>query len=589
MLEVLIPQCSDLQVGDTGLWVQELLYNSEEMAVLLATTAPTSACPVCQLAATRVHSRYRRTLLDLPVADCPVRLHLQVRRFFCHSSDCPRCIFAERVPALTRPYAHRTSRMATALRQVGLALGGRAGARLAADLHLIARRDTILRLVRQTQQTQESQSVQPLRVIGIDDWAKRKGQTYGTIICDLETGKVVDLLPDREASTVACWLQQHPGIKIISRDRGGAYAEGARLGAPDARQVADRFHVLKNLGDALEELLGRLYQELCSLYENTEVTEDTEELTRATTASGSSGLMGSSEPQAATHTEAEIRVCVGVGVEANIQLDLSRSRPKRRQRDVQRSCVRREDRLARYEEVVRLHQLGWSQYAIAEQLGMSRKTAARWLSKGRFPEYKYQAVRPSKLDVHKEYLRKRWEQGCHNGQQLLEELRAQGYRGGRTTVREYLSAWRAQGEKDRDHRQRNAVKLARPRQLRWLLLKPVEKLNHHEYQTVLKLCQCSQEVALAYELASDFQDLVRRRKAEHLAQWLELAVTSGVAEMASFARGVRRDFAAVYAGMELEWSQGPVEGHVNRLKMIKRTMFGRANFDLLRMRVLYAH
>lgn len=228
---------------------------------------------------------------------------------------------------------------------------------------------------------------------------------------------------------------------------------------------------------------------------------------------------------------------------------------------------------------------------------MSRKTVARWLSKGSFPEYKYPAVRSSKLDAHKEYLRERWEQGCHNGRQLLDELRAQGYRGGRTTVREYLSSWRAEGENDsssaqgryRDRRQRNTAKLARPRQLRWLLWKAADELDDEEYQTVLKVCQCNREVALAYGLATDFQDLVRRRRAQELANWVELALESGVAEIASFARGVRRDFAAVYAGMELEWSQGPVEGHVNRLKMIKRTMFGRANFDLLRLRVLHAH
>ncbi len=136
MLEVLIPGCSELQSGDTGLWVQQVLYSSEELAVLLATTSPMSTCPVCQLDASRVHSRYKRTLFDLPLASRPVRLQLQVRRFFCLTSDCPRCIFAERVPSLTQPYAHRTSRMAASLRQIGLALGGQAGARLAADLHL---------------------------------------------------------------------------------------------------------------------------------------------------------------------------------------------------------------------------------------------------------------------------------------------------------------------------------------------------------------------------------------------------------------------------------------------------------------------
>lgn len=187
---------------------------------------------------------------------------------------------------------------------------------------------------------------------------------------------------------------------------------------------------------------------------------------------------------------------------------LTRRGPRRRERDVQRSCAR----LARYEEVVRLHQLGWSQYAIAKQMDMSRKTVARWLSKGSFPEYKYPAVRHSKVDSYTGYLRERWEQGCHNGRQLLDELRAQGYRGGRTIVREHLSNWRERAEgananssgEHRDRRQRNDKKLERPRQLRWLLLKKVDELDDDDYQRVMKLCQCSQDVTLAYGLVTDF-------------------------------------------------------------------------------------
>jgi hypothetical protein len=163
MFATLIPE------HDTGLRVWQVRSTPEELAVLVATTAPGVPCPLCELESPRVHSRYQRTLLDLPVASHPVRLQLQVRRFFCGAADCPRCIFAERVPVLTRPYAHRTSRLATALRHIGLALGGKAGARLAADLQLPSSPDTLLRLVCQTAEPLPAPTP---RVIGIDDWVR---------------------------------------------------------------------------------------------------------------------------------------------------------------------------------------------------------------------------------------------------------------------------------------------------------------------------------------------------------------------------------------------------------------------------------
>ncbi len=532
-----------------------------------------------------MHSRYRRTLFDLLIAARPVRLQLQARRFLCTTPDCPRSIFAERLPSLTRPYARRTSRMATALTHIGLALGGEAGARLAGDLQLPTSPDTLLRLVRSTEEqftaraggprSQEgaedcqhsviatagssAASASAPRVLGVDDWAKRKGQTYGSILCDLETSAVVDLLPDREASTLAEWLRKHPGVEIISRDRGGAYAGGARQGAPDARQVADRFHILCNLGAALEELIGRLYHELSRLYSNDANDED---------------HMDISGTNAANATTPEPAIYLTAGPQTTAR---ATRRPKCRQRDIERSHARRSTRLARYEEVVQLSRLGWSQIAIAEHLNLCRKTVGRWLSKGSFPEYKYPVVRRSKLDPYKAFLHERWEQGCTNARQIWREMREQGYRGGHTVVRDYVATLRQLdlvqyegvtigGEGScppRRPRRPKHLKLPSPRQLRWLLLKPVEQLNDEQYRTVLKLCQYSKEVTLTYGLVTDFQSLVRYRRAEHLSSWVELVLASGVPEVASFARGVQRDFAAVYAGMELPWSQGPVQGHVN--------------------------
>ena len=225
----------------------------ENLTVHLATTAPTAACPRCGSDTRRVHSRYTRRLDDLPCLGRRVRLQLAVRRFVCPQSDCPRRIFAERLPGFAAPWARTTDRLRQTQTDIGSSLGGEAGSRLAARMAMTTSPDTLLRRVKRL----KNEPAGPPRVVGIDDWAWRKGQRYGTIVVDLERSDVIDLLPDRDAETVAAWLKAHPGVEVVSRDRSATYAQAATEGASQAEQVADRWHLLKNLREAVERVLER--------------------------------------------------------------------------------------------------------------------------------------------------------------------------------------------------------------------------------------------------------------------------------------------------------------------------------------------
>lgn len=568
----------DLLPESVPLRLQALQWRHSGLHLELATTAESADCPLCLQPSQRVHSRYGRTLADLPCSGRAVRLELGVRKFFCTNPDCERHIFTEPLPELAARYARRTLRLQEVLHCIGLFLGGAAGARLSHQLHLTTSPDTILRALGRWQPVDLS----GLRVLGVDDFAFRRGHTYGTILVDLERHRVVDLLPDRQAQTFADWLQQHPGIEIISRDRSDVYAQGARDSAPDAIQVADRWHLLKNLVDALENLLVREHSALRGV-----ARELADQLALTSSEGAVPTRAPASSPPASSHLD---NTNSGIG---------SCAAPLQVGRLAQQKQERRARRLARYEQVQELYRQGMTLRGIAHATHLSRKTVSRLVQAPEFPERSARQPRPTKLDTFRDYLTSRWESGCHNAAQLYREIHSQDYRGGPTLVKDYLRLLRTSASgvalgSERQVLPKSAEAryptLAVPsvRQVLWWLLRPDEQLEEKPQQFVGRLCRISCTIRHAREIALWFMRLVRERRAEEFGVWIATARESGLPYLKGFAQRLLSDRAAVVAALSHEWSNGQTEGQVNRLKLIKRQMYGRAGFALLRARVLAA-
>jgi transposase len=533
-----------------SLHVETLLLDEEGLTILASSEATDVPCPICGDPAKRIHSRYRRTLADLPWAGVPVSLQLHVRKFFCDNPTCPRTIFVERLAGVAQAFAHRTDRQRAALEAIAFALGGEAGARLAASLGYAISPDTLLRLVRGAAMDEAPTPA----VLGVDDWAYRKGRRYGTILVDLERHRPIDLLPDRTAATLATWLTTHPGVRLVSRDRSGAYAEGVAAGAPQAVQVADRWHLVDNLRAVVQQVLERHRARLPS-------------------------LPGSTPPDAAAPPSA---------VPDRTRLGSYGRLPAGQEH--QRQTVRTR-RLGRYERVKTLRQRGWTVRRIAHEVGISERTVNRWLAVGHFPERKRRAEARGLLDAHRPYLDRRWEEGCHTVARLCRELRDQGYAGSCALVYGYAASLRTGIPPGRSPPETAAAPAAQPlspREVIWLLLRPAAKLAETERHYLDEVRQACPVLATVADLALEFLAMVRGRQPDRLDDWLRAANASGIAEFQGLATGLDRDKAAVAAALSERWSNGQTEGQVLRLKLVKRQGYGRANFDLLRKRVLRA-
>ncbi len=500
-------------------------------ARLATVTAP---CPECAQSSGRVRSTYQRTLADLPWGERTVRLRVTVRRFACANPRCPRRIFAEPLGTLAPRYARRSGRLARALTTVAFALGGEAGSRLARRLGLPTSPDTLLRLIRRAPDPRPP----TVRICGVDDFAWRKRRRYGTALVDLERHRLIDLLPERSAAGVAAWLGQHPAIAVVSRDRGGEYADGARRGAPQATQVADRFHLLRNLGDVIRRVLLR-----------------------------HAGLVRRVRTPGAPPS-------------------LTRFRPDRAASRARTRAQMAECHAAIHAAAGR----GLNKSAIARALGVHRHTVQKYLALDAAPERRRTNRAVSLLAPYEAHLRQRWQQGLRDARALWREIQGHGYPGSYRPVARAVRQLRLA-----DAAGQTAAPppdgLTPPQAVGLLLIRPADRARAQD-AAIDQLRALHPDIATAIPLLDRFVTLIRTRgeagQESRLTRWLADAAGSGLPELTAFAVKLRQDLAAVRAGLTLPWSQGQTEGQILKLKMLRRQMYGRGNFDLVRKRALHA-
>ncbi|MEU8384951.1 ISL3 family transposase [Streptosporangium sp. NPDC048865] len=494
------------------------------------------ACPDCRVVSRRVHSRYRRKVADTAVGGQPVVIELSVRRLFCDAPDCCRRTFAEQVEGLTIRYARYTPCLLEVLRAVGLALAGRAGARLTAVMAAVVSRVTLLSLVMAL-----PDPVLPTpRVLGVDDFAFRRRQVYGTVLIDCLTRKPVDLLPNRQGETFAAWLSTHPGVKVICRDRAEAYGQAATAGAPAAIQVADRWHLWHNLAQAVERCVRQ--HQRCLREPNASASD---------------------LPSPAT----QMRLTGQIVASAD---------PEGRYADRTRD---------QHAAVQTLREQGYSLRATAHHLGITVRRVRQLAHAATWQDLvtdRWQG-RYHLLDPYKEYLHHRWQEGCTNLVRLHAEITERGYLGSYNSLCAYFRRFRqVKGRAPAQPVPPSAREITA-----WLTRHPDSLTDIDKQRLKVVLTRCPELHAVSGHVRS-FAGMLTDLAADRLQGWLAAVLADDLPGLHSFVYGIQRDLPAVTAGLSLPWSSAAVEGQVNRIKTLKRQMFGRAGFLLLRKRVLLA-
>lgn len=494
-----------------------------ELVLHLSRRKKRNVCPYCGQVSRKQHSRYERTIADLPCVKLRITIKLTVRRFRCTNKACAKRTFAERFAGLVLPYARYTERLAALFEQVGLKVGAEPGVDLLKAFSVDVSADKLLSSVHQLKLPEPRCPQQ----IGIDDFALRKGASYGTLVVDLEQGKPVDLIPSREVDVVSKWLGQQPQVEQVARDRSRAYAQAITKGAPQAIQVMDRWHVLKNLREALEKDIGRHYADMKQVFE-------------------AKGLLGKPIPRS------------------------------RREREAQALVLEKQRR--QYDQVQALNREGVTIVQMAKRLGLSRGLVRTHLRASSPPQAQRNQRRTSPLDPFRSQLETRYREGRMTMTAIWRELIELGYGGSYQPVRRWFH----------QRRQLPATLIGlriSPRHFASLFVKDETKLNKVERLIITTLDTMPELQQLRAE-AIRYREALLHQGAESMRHWLDAVADTPFTSLRYFAIGLEQEWPALEAACSSPLSNGPTEGAVNRLKLIKRQMYGRGSFALLRKRVL---
>ena len=512
------------------------IISSDGITLHLHGKRKTAQCPECFKRSDSVHSCRRRRIQHPPCSGHTLWLVFSVRHWYCRNPACSRKIFAESLAPFAGSHQQSSQALQNLQRQLGLIAGGEAGKRAATAAGLRCSADTLLRRLINTPETKQSGAPH----VGIDEWAWHRGHRYGTLIVNLDTHRPLVLLPGRDQRTLATWFRKYPEIQIVSRDRSGVYATAAREGAPQARQVADRWHLLKNIGDAPERMMYR-HIPLIRL------------------------VASELSPKKSPDPEPSVPAA-------------SLRRPERLKQQT------RKKRHQRWTEVMALHNKGCSFREISRITGLSRVTVSRWVRSGTFPEMSTRPPKRGLLDPWREWLKEQRESGNYNASRIWREMVARGFTGSETIVRDAVAKWR----KGWNPPVTTAVRLPSvSRVSRWLMPWRITRDEENYASRFISLmCEKEPELKIAQQLALEFYRILKTQNKSQLSSWFTRVHESGSAEFRRVAAGMEADAAAICEAISSRWSNGVVEGHVNRLKMLKRQMYGRAGFELLRQRVM---
>jgi transposase len=485
------------------------------------------------------HGWYQRHAQDLPCIGDNTRLQLRVRRFRCANPACPQKTFVEQFPDWLPRYARRTDRLTGLVRDVGFEVSAESARRILGHVRVVTSGDTVLRIVKRTVIVTNTSP----RVVGLDDWAIRKGHRYGSIMVDHETGRVIELVKGRLDEDIEPWFAAHPEIEIVTRDRSTDYRKGLEAAAPQAIQIADRFHLLMNLRQLAQQIAADAYNRLKKL----PVPDD-------------------------------LRAKCPVYARSNSEQ--------------RRMVASRQKRLDLYNEVQRLKAEGLKVSKIALHLQRNYTTIRGYFRAETFPERMPGRAPHSILMPYVDYLDQRFAAGCTSSSQLMQEIQAQGYPGSISLVSKWLKAKRILAGEDPVVVEtglaitNSSAILPSAYKLSWLLVLDPDELDVDNKKMLAHVCG-DETVQHFHALAQAFRLFIKQRSVTDFDVWLGTADQSPIKDVCNFAKSLRSEYIFIRAALEHEWSNGHTEGQVNRLKFIKRQMYGRASFELLRQKVLY--